>query len=117
VSPSQAPPEAILRVDLYGTALLLEEFGAIIASGGSGVVISSQSGHRLAALTPEQDRALAVTPAKDLLSLPMLQPNQVTDPLNAYQLAKRGNVLRVMAEAVRWAGRGARINAISPASS
>jgi NAD(P)-dependent dehydrogenase (short-subunit alcohol dehydrogenase family) len=114
VSPSQAPPEVILRVDLYGTALLLEEFGAIIASGGSGVVISSQSGHRLAALTPEQDRALAVTPAEDLLSLPMLQPSQVTDPLNAYQLAKRGNVLRVMAEAVRWAKRGARINAISP---
>ena len=114
VSPSQAPPEVILRVDLYGTALLLEEFGAIIASGGSGIVISSQSGHRLAALTAEQDRALAVTPAEDLLSLPMLQPDQVTDPLNAYQLAKRGNVLRVMAEAVSWARRGARINAISP---
>jgi NAD(P)-dependent dehydrogenase (short-subunit alcohol dehydrogenase family) len=114
VSPSQAPPEAILRVDLYGTALLLEEFGAIIADGGSGVVISSQSGHRLGALSPEQDKALAVTPAEDLLSLPMLQPDKVTDPLNAYQLAKRGNVLRVMAEAVRWGRRGARINAISP---
>jgi NAD(P)-dependent dehydrogenase (short-subunit alcohol dehydrogenase family) len=114
VSPSQASPELILHVDLYGTALVLEQFGKIIAAGGSGVVIASQSGHRLHALSPEQDKALATTPVEDLLSLPMLQPDQVTDPLNAYQLSKRGNVLRVMAEAVTWGRRGARINAISP---
>jgi NAD(P)-dependent dehydrogenase (short-subunit alcohol dehydrogenase family) len=114
VSPSQASPESILHVDLYGTALVLEEFGGVIASGGSGVVIASQSGHRLHALSPEQDKALATTPVEDLLSLPMLQPDQVTDPLNAYQLSKRGNVLRVMAEAVKWGRRGARVNAISP---
>ncbi len=113
VSPSQASPETILRVDLYGTAVVLELFGGIVATGGSGVVIASQSGHRLHALTAEDDRALATTPAELLLSLPMLQPDQVTDPLNAYQLSKRGNVLRVMAEAVRGAG-GARLNAISP---
>ena len=114
VSPSQAPPELILHVDLYGTALVLEQFGKIIAARGSGVVIASQSGHRLHALSPQQDKWLATTPVKDLLSLPMLQPDQVTDPLNAYQLSKRGNVLRVMAEAVNWGRRGARINAISP---
>lgn len=114
VSPTQAPPSAILRVDLYGTALVLYEFGSIVARGGSGVVISSQSGHRLGALTPEQDRALATTPVDELLSLPMLQPDQVKDPLYAYQLSKRGNSLRVMAEAVRWGKRGARVNAISP---
>jgi NAD(P)-dependent dehydrogenase (short-subunit alcohol dehydrogenase family) len=114
VSPSQAKPEAILAVDLYGTALVLEEFGNIIAAGGSGVVIASQSGHRLGALTAEQDAALAMTPADELLSLPMLQPDQVTDTLHAYQLAKRGNSLRVMAEAVRWGRRGARVNTISP---
>ena len=114
VSPSQAPPELILRVDLYGTALVLEEFGTVIAPGGSAIVIASQSGHRLHALTPEQDRALATTPVEDLLSLPMLAPDEVTDPLNAYQLSKRGNVLRVMAEAVRWSRRRARVNAISP---
>jgi NAD(P)-dependent dehydrogenase (short-subunit alcohol dehydrogenase family) len=114
VSPSQAPVEAILAVDLYGTAALLEEFGAVIARGGSGIVIASQSGHRLGALTPEQNTALATTPAEDLLALPMLHPDQVTDTLHAYQLAKRGNALRVMAEAVRWAKRGARINTISP---
>jgi NAD(P)-dependent dehydrogenase (short-subunit alcohol dehydrogenase family) len=114
VSPSQASPETILAVDLYGTAVVLEEFGNIIARGGAGVVIASQSGHRLGALTAEQNAALARTPADELLRLPMLQPDQVTDSLHAYQLAKRGNALRVMAEAVRWSKRGARINTISP---
>jgi NAD(P)-dependent dehydrogenase (short-subunit alcohol dehydrogenase family) len=114
VSPSQAPPAVILKVDLYGTALVLEEFGNVIARGGGGVVIASQSGHRLGALTAEQDRALATTPTDELLALPMLQPDQVKDSLHAYQLAKRGNSLRVMAEAVRWGKRGARVNTISP---
>ena len=114
VSPSQASPEAILAVDLYGTAVVLELVGNVIARGGSGVVIASQSGHRLGALTTEQDAELATTPADELLKLPMLQPDLVTDPLHAYQLAKRGNALRVMAEAVRWSKRGARINTISP---
>jgi len=114
VSPSQAGPATILSVDLYGTALVLEEFGHVIASGGAGVVIASQSGHRLGALSAEQNAALATTPTDELLQLPMLQPDQVTDPLHAYQLAKRGNSLRVMAEAVRWARRGARLNTISP---
>jgi NAD(P)-dependent dehydrogenase (short-subunit alcohol dehydrogenase family) len=114
VSPSQALPSTILHVDLYGNAVILEEFGNVIASGGSGVVIASQSGHRLPALTPEQNKALATTPADDLLSLDFLQPEQVTDSLHAYQLSKRGNSLRVMAEAVRWGKRGARINTISP---
>jgi NAD(P)-dependent dehydrogenase (short-subunit alcohol dehydrogenase family) len=114
VSPSQASPKQILAVDVYGTAVVLEEFGNIIARGGSGVVIASQSGHRLGALTNEQNKLLATTPADQLLSLPMLQPDQVKDTLHAYQLSKRGNALRVMAEAVRWGKRGARINAISP---
>lgn len=114
VSPSQASAETILKIDLYGTALVLEEFGNVIAPGGAGVVIASQSGHRLPALTPEQDKALATTPTEELLSLPMLQPEAVTDTLHAYQLAKRGNALRVMAEAVRWGKRGARVNTISP---
>jgi NAD(P)-dependent dehydrogenase (short-subunit alcohol dehydrogenase family) len=114
VSPSQAPIEAILKVDLYGTAVLLELFGDVIAPGGSGVVISSQSGHRLPPLTTEQDKALATTPADELLGLDMLQPGKVRDTLHAYQLSKRGNSLRVMAEAVRWGRRGARITTISP---
>ena len=114
VSPSQASPATILNVDLYGTAVILELFGNVIERGGSGIVISSQSGHRLPALTSEEDKALALTPADELLSLPMLQPDQVKDSLHAYQLSKRCNSLRVMSEAVRWGKRGARINAISP---
>jgi NAD(P)-dependent dehydrogenase (short-subunit alcohol dehydrogenase family) len=114
VSPSQAPPETILKVDLYGTALVLEAFGEVIARGGAGVVIASQSGHRLPPLSVEQNHALATTPAEELLGLPFLQPGQVTDSLHAYQLSKRGNSLRVLAEAVRWGRRGARINTISP---
>jgi NAD(P)-dependent dehydrogenase (short-subunit alcohol dehydrogenase family) len=114
VSPSQASPATVLKVDLYGTALVLEEFGNVIASGGSGVVIASQSGHRLPPLTVEQNKALATTPTEDLLTLPFLNADQVTDSLHAYQLSKRGNSLRVMAEAVRWGKRGARINTISP---
>ena len=114
VSPSQASPAAILHVDLYGAALVLEEFGNVIARGGSAVVIASQSGHRLGALTAEQNAALATTPTDDLLDLPMLQPDQVKDALHAYQLSKRGNSLRVVAEAVRWGKRGARVNTISP---
>lgn len=114
VSPSQAPVATILRVDLYGTALVLEVFGKVIAKGGSAIIIASQSGHRLPALSAEQNQALATTPVEELLALPMLQPDQVTDPLNAYQISKRCNSLRVMAEAVRWGKRGARVNTISP---
>lgn len=114
VSPSQAPIEAILKVDLYGTAVLLEEVGKVIAEGGTGVTISSQSGHRMPALTPEQDRLLAMTPTEELLSLPMLQPEKIENTLHAYQMAKRCNAKRVMAEAVKWSERGARINSISP---
>jgi NAD(P)-dependent dehydrogenase (short-subunit alcohol dehydrogenase family) len=114
VSASQASIEAILRVDLYGTALVLEEFGRVIAAGGAAVVVSSQSGHRLPALTAEQDAALATTPADDLLALPMLAPQTLADGLHAYQVSKRANGLRVRAEAVRWGLRGARVNAISP---
>jgi len=114
VSPTQAAPATILKVDLYGAALVLEEFGNVIARGGAGVVIASQSGHRLLPLTVDQNKALATTPVEELLSLPFLQPQQVKDSLHAYQLSKCGNSLRVMAEAVRWGRRGARLNTISP---
>lgn len=114
VSPSQASKETILQVDLYGTAVLLEEVGKIISPGGAGVTISSQSGHRMPQLTAEEDRQLACTPAEDLLSLPFLQPDRLRDTLHAYQMAKRCNEKRVMAQAVVWGERGARLNSISP---
>lgn len=114
VSPSQAPIETILRVDLYGTSVLLEEVGKVIAEGGTGVTISSQSGWRMPALTPEQDKWLAIAPTEDLLSADFLQPDAIRDTLHAYQLAKRCNVKRVMGEAPKWGKRNARINSISP---
>lgn len=114
VSPSQAPIEAILKVDLYGTAVLLEEIGKVIAHGGVGVTISSQSGHRMKQLTPEEDEQLACTPTEELLKLPLLQPENIRDTLHAYQLAKRCNEKRVMAQSVKWGEKGARINSISP---
>lgn len=114
VSPSQAPIEAILNVDLYGTAVLLEEVGKVIKEGGTGVTISSQSGWRMKALTAEEDELLATTPTEDLLKLSILQPENIVDTLHAYQLAKRANEKRVMAESVKWGLRKARINAIAP---
>lgn len=114
VSPSQAPIEVILKVDLYGTAVLLEEVGKVIAPGGVGVTISSQSGHRMAQLGAEMDELLAITPSEELLDLEMLQPQNIKDTLHAYQMAKRCNQKRVMFEAIHWGEKKARINSISP---
>ena len=114
VSPSQASIEAILKVDLYGTAVLLEEVGKVITSGGVGITISSQSSHRMPQLTAQEDEQLACTPTEELLSLDILKPEHIKDTLHAYQMAKRCNEKRVMAEAVKWGKKGARINSISP---
>lgn len=114
VSPSQAPIEAILKVDLYGTAVLLEEVGKVIVNGGVGVTISSQSGWRMPALTAQQDEQLATTPTEELLSLDFLHPENIRDTLHAYQMAKRCNEKRVMAQSVEWGKHGARLNAIAP---
>lgn len=114
VSPSQASIETILKVDLYGTAVLLEEVGKVIKESGVGVTISPQSGWRMPALSAKEDELLAVTPSEDLLDLPLLDPKNIQDSLHAYQLAKRCNEKRVMAEAVKWGEKNARINAIAP---
>ena len=114
VSPSQASIETILKVDLYGTAVLLEEIGEVIKEGGSGVTISSQSGHRMKQLGAMIDEQLATTPTEEILDLEILQPENIKDTLHAYQLAKRCNVKRVMYEACKWGEKGARINSISP---
>lgn len=114
VSPSQAPIEAILNVDLYGTAVLLEEVGKVIEPGGVGVTISSQSGFRMKQLTPKEDEQLACTPTEELLNLDLLKVENIQDTLHAYQLAKRCNEKRVMAQSVKWGEKGARINAIAP---
>ncbi|MBQ8481185.1 MAG: SDR family oxidoreductase [Alphaproteobacteria bacterium] len=112
VSPSQAPIEAVLKVDLYGTAVLMEEFGKVITEGGSAIMISSQSGHRLGALSQEENELLALTPTEKLLELDMLK--NISNTLEAYQYSKRCNVLRVASESVKWGKKNARINSISP---
>jgi NAD(P)-dependent dehydrogenase (short-subunit alcohol dehydrogenase family) len=114
VSPSQAPVEMILKVDLYGSAVMMEEVGKVIAEGGCGIMISSQSGFRMPALTAEEDELLATTPTEELLGLDILQPENIRDTLHAYQLAKRCNEKRVMAQSVEWGKHGARLNDIAP---
>lgn len=114
VSPNMAPVAQILKVDLYGTAVVFDEFEQVIAPGGAGLVISSMAGHMMPALSPEQDRALACTPTEELLDLPFLQADAVPNTLVAYMMAKRANMLRVQAAAMSWGERGARINALSP---
>jgi NAD(P)-dependent dehydrogenase (short-subunit alcohol dehydrogenase family) len=114
LSPNMAPPDKILAVDLLGVALVLEEFGRVIAPGGSGVVISSMAGYMPAHLPREHDEALARTPADELLKLPFLQPDCVPNSGVAYGLSKRANHLRVQAASLTWGERGARVNSISP---
>lgn len=114
VSPSQASIETILNVDLYGTAVLLEEVGKVISENGAGVTISSQSGHRMKQLSAYEDKLLACTPTEALLKLDLLNPKNIKDTLHAYQIAKRCNEKRVMSESVKWGKNGARINSISP---
>ncbi len=112
VSPSNAPPDVVLRVDLLGTAMVLEGFSAVIADSGCGLVISSHAGHRLPPLSAQDESLLATTAVDDLLSLPLLQ--NIDDAFYAYQIAKRACALRVQAQSVKWARRGARLNTISP---
>lgn len=114
LSPVQASAEAILRVDLLGVALMLEEFARVIAPGGAGVVIASMAGHLAAGLPADLERALATVPAEELLALPVFASEALANPGAAYSVAKRGNILRVQAAAVPWGQRGARINSISP---
>jgi NAD(P)-dependent dehydrogenase (short-subunit alcohol dehydrogenase family) len=114
VSPVQAPAEAVLAVDLYGTAVVLEEFGTVIAPGGAGVHISSMAGHMPPPLDPETAHALAFTPVEELLALPVLAPDAVPNSGAAYAISKQANHLRVQAAAVPWGDRGARVNCISP---
>lgn len=114
LSPNMAPPTQVLAVDLYGSAVVFEEFERVIAAGGAGLIISSMAGHMLPALSPEQDHALAFTPAHELLALPFLAPDAVPNSMVAYMMAKRANNLRVQAAAISWGARGARVNSISP---
>jgi NAD(P)-dependent dehydrogenase (short-subunit alcohol dehydrogenase family) len=113
LSPVQASIDAILRVDLLGTALLLDAFGSAIAPGGAGVIIASMAGTMLPP-DPDLDRRLATTPTATLLDLPELSDGAIANPGYAYALSKRANQMRVRAASVRWGHRRARVNSISP---
>jgi len=112
LSPAQASAEAILAVDLLGVALVLHEFGEVVAPGGAGVVIASMAGHMFPPLTAEQERALAHNPPGELLQLDFI--SSISEPTFAYPIAKQGNHIRVRAASAHWGRRGARINSISP---
>lgn len=114
VSPNMAPPERVLAVDLYGSAVVFEEFERVIAEGGSGLIVSSMAGHMMPSLPKEQNQALAFTPADELLKLPFLGPDAVPNSMIAYIMSKRANHLRVQASSISWGKRGARVNSISP---
>jgi len=114
LSPNMAPPDRVLVVDLYGSAVVFEEFRRVIAPGGAGLVISSMAGHMLTPLSDEQNKALAFTPADELLNLPFLSGDALPDSMVAYIMAKRANHLRVQAEAIAWGEKGARVNSMSP---
>ena len=116
LSPVQATAEAVLAVDLAGVAIVLDEFGPVIAPGGSGLVVSSMAGHMRMGmpLTAEQEHALAVTATDELLQLQFLGADAVPNSGAAYGLSKRANHLRVQAAAIAWGDRGARVNSISP---
>ena len=112
LSPNMADVDKVLHVDLYGSAVVFEEFERVIAPGGAGLIISSMAGHMMRPLSEEQEKQLAHLPADELLDLAFLK--DVPNTLVAYMIAKRANFLRVQAAAVSWGARGARVNAISP---
>lgn len=113
LSPSQAPKDAILAVDLLGVAHMLDAFGSVIAPGGAGVVIASMAGlFAQGRLPAETEAALASTPTDELAQLPIFE--QLPDAGQAYSIAKRANQVRVAAASIAWGVRGARINSVSP---
>jgi NAD(P)-dependent dehydrogenase (short-subunit alcohol dehydrogenase family) len=77
LSPNMAPVEKVLEVDLYGSAVVFEEFGKVIAPGGAGLIISSMAGHMMRPLPEEDEKLLATTPADELLALPCLQADRI----------------------------------------
>lgn len=114
LSPAQAPTEAILKVDLVGVALVLEEFAAVVAPGAVGVVISSSSAYLTPGFTPEQEAAIRTTAAEELLALEFFAPEALGNAGMAYGKSKRANQIQVQEASATWGARGARVNSISP---
>lgn len=113
-SPNQASPERIVALDLIATAKAIELFGKVIAPGGAGLIISSQTGYMMD-FDPKLENLLARTPASELGELEFVKKDAAANPGIAYIASKRCNHLRVQAAAATsWAQARARINSISP---
>lgn len=112
LSPVQASPEAIVAVDVMGTAHVLDEFAEIVRPGSVAVCIASMAG-TMAQIPVELEHALAVSPTAELAALPALDPATL-DRGAAYSIAKRANQARVRAMSITWGMKGGRVVSISP---
>ena len=113
-SPSQAKPEYILALDMVGTGYALDAFGKVMARGGAGLVISSQTGY-MYPIPYEVEQEILNTPTERLMEQPFIKETAMQRSGVAYMIAKRVNHLQAMrAAATTWKERRARINTISP---
>jgi NAD(P)-dependent dehydrogenase (short-subunit alcohol dehydrogenase family) len=107
VSPSMAPADVILDVDLVGMAQVLEAFDPLIGAGTVAVCVASMAGHMM------------TLPADvlDVLDRPLDRDAVLAltdDPSMAYVYAKQGVLRLVRRLAPSWGPRGARIVSVSP---
>ncbi|ALJ21936.1 SDR family oxidoreductase [Microbacterium sp. No. 7] len=114
LSPTQAPAEAVLRVDLGGVAYMLDAFAQVVAPGGAGVVISSSSGYLFPPFTGAQAQQIREATVDTVLDIPFLTAEAVPDAGAAYAMAKQANRIQVQHASGAWGARGARINSVSP---
>lgn len=113
-SPNQAKPEHIVALDMIGTGYAVDAFGKVMAKGGAGLIISSQTGY-MYPIPYETEQEILSTPTEKLMELPIVKETAMQNSGLAYMIAKRINQLQAMkAAATTWKGRRARINTISP---
>ena len=113
-SPHQTNPEHILKLDMLGTGYAVDAFGKVMAQGGAGLVISSQTGYMFP-IPYETEQEILRTPTEELMELPFIRETAVRNSGTAYMIAKRVNQLQIMrAAATAWKARRARINTVSP---
>ena len=113
-SPNQAKPEHILALDMVGTGYAVDAFGKVMAKGGAGLIISSQTGY-MYPIPYEIEQQILTAPTKALMDIPFIKETAMQNSGIAYMIAKRVNHLQAMkAAATTWKERRARINTISP---
>ena len=113
-SPNQTSPEHIVKLDMIGTGYALDAFGEVMAPGGAGLVISSQTGY-MYPIPYEVEQQILQTPTEGLMDLPIIRETAMQNSGYAYMIAKRVNHLQAQkAAATTWKARRARINTLSP---